>query len=123
MNECPHCHHKLLSQASPRCNWCGREIPDASYQQQAETKREAFFAEQALHDAASLARMEALNINPLLSPLDPFTGLPLGSAFPPRPVPTFGRAPQVEQLAPPPEPPAETAPEGASGGRFRHLEL
>lgn len=127
MSECPHCRRRLLSQASPTCNWCGREIEDTAYQQRAAVTRDAFFVEQALHDAASLAAMEGFGMgNPLgmgtpwLSPLDPLTGLPL------RRLP-----PSVSSVLPPtpPEPPVQTlaqdedAPDTAPGARFRHLEL
>lgn len=63
MNDCPHCGRKLLSKASVRCNWCGTEIEDPTYQAQAENRREAFFAHQVEHDAQSLANMRALNAN------------------------------------------------------------
>ena len=118
MSDCPYCHRHLLTQASPCCNWCGREIPDASYQQQAEVKREAFFLEQAMHDAASLAQIEAMNVNPLTTHLDPLLGLPLGAVFPMRPRPIV--APRVIQAK---TPPTETPPEETPGGRFQHLEL
>ena len=95
MNICPFCHRRLLSQASPCCNWCGREIPDAGFQQQAGAMREAFFWEQAMHDAASLARVDSVYATPLSIPI------------PPRP--------RVVVQEPPPE--------DATAGRFRHLEL
>ena len=127
MTECPYCRRRLLSQASPTCNWCGREIEDAAYQQRATVAREAFFVEQALHDAASLAAIEGLPVgNPWLSPLDPLTGMPMMRL--PRPVPTF-----PPLAAPPPivspEPAAEeeavpeTELDSEPGARFRHLEL
>jgi len=58
MNTCPQCNRKLISHISPRCNWCGHEIADPAYQAQAEVDRAAFFAQQALHEAQSLAFME-----------------------------------------------------------------
>lgn len=55
MELCPNCHRKLISHASARCNWCGHTIEDQQYQQEASANRQAFFAQQALHDAQSLA--------------------------------------------------------------------
>ncbi|MBS1706494.1 MAG: hypothetical protein JST40_11510 [Armatimonadetes bacterium] len=26
LNECPHCHRRLLSRISPKCAWCGRDL-------------------------------------------------------------------------------------------------
>lgn len=129
MSTCPYCHRRLLTQASACCNWCGKEIPDAAYQQEAGAKREAFFVEQAMHDAASLAGVEALNVGPLLGPL---TGLPLRGGYMPRrppnvlppalpPVQAGQTHPPAPGETPPPteEPPAEPD----SGDRFNHLEL
>lgn len=73
MNNCPHCHRRLISHISPRCNWCGKEIEDAAYQANADTERAAFFAQQAIHDAQSLVRTEAM----LTTGLDPFGPGPL----------------------------------------------
>ena len=133
MSACPFCHRRLLTQASACCNWCGREIPDANYQQQAEAKREAFFIEQALHDAASLARTESLYGDPLLTSLDPLTNLPLSlgtrrSARPavanPGQAPSFGRPLTAGDQTPAILPQASTTPpEDEAGDRFRHLEL
>lgn len=63
MNTCPYCKRALLSHASARCNWCGKVIEDADYQAKAEAEREASFAQQAQHDAQSLASIEGININ------------------------------------------------------------
>ena len=132
MSTCPFCHRRLLSQASSCCNWCGHEIPDANYQQRAEAKREAFFIEQALHDAVSLARIESLDVNPLLTPLDPLTNMPFPRASPSRPrpgtappAPAFGRSFPAGPATPPAEATAaEETPSGdTTGDRFRHLEL
>jgi len=73
MNNCPHCHRRLISHISPRCNWCGKEIEDAAYQAKADTERAAFFAQQAIHDTQSLVRTEAM----LTTGLDPFGPGPL----------------------------------------------
>lgn len=54
MDTCPNCHRKLISHTSPKCNWCGHEINDPTYQAAANVNREAFFVEQAVHDAESL---------------------------------------------------------------------
>jgi hypothetical protein len=48
---CPKCQRKLISHASARCNWCGEEIADSAYQAEADFKREALHAQQAMHDA------------------------------------------------------------------------
>lgn len=79
MNDCPQCGRKLLSKASARCNWCGKEIEDPAYQAQAETAREAFFAHQAAHDAQSLANLRAVNADVYdpLGPSLPLVGGPL----------------------------------------------
>ncbi|BDI32690.1 hypothetical protein CCAX7_47410 [Capsulimonas corticalis] len=50
---CPACQRKLISHISPRCNWCGHEIQDSSYQEEAEIRRQAHAMEQAQHDAQS----------------------------------------------------------------------
>ncbi len=115
MSECPFCRRRLLSTASPSCNWCGKEIPDAAYQQRAAAEREAFHVQQALHDAASLAAIEGLSMGgPWFSPLDMLRG--------PQ---TFSR-PVLRPFLPAeePAPPAEIpAPEETTDTRFRHLEL
>jgi len=67
IDTCPHCHKKLISHASPRCNWCGCEIDDPSYVKEAEVRRDTYHAEQAAHDAAALMRWEvgmATNVSP-----------------------------------------------------------
>jgi hypothetical protein len=123
MNECPHCHRRLLSHTSPNCSWCGQEIKDTAYQQNAAVERQAYFAEQAMHDAISLARIESIAVgDPYLTPLDPFldpfTGMPLGYGprFPRR-MPRLGPmvppvGPMVVPLvsAPPQNGPAGPAP-------------
>lgn len=53
MQNCPACQRKLISHISPRCNWCGHEIQDAAYQEEAEARRQAHAIEQAQHDAQS----------------------------------------------------------------------
>ena len=115
MSLCPFCHRRLLSQASPACNWCGKEIPDAAYQQNAAVKREVLHVQQALHDAESLAAIEGLNRNMgglWVSPLDLLRRLP----------PVVQVVPYIQ---PRPTPPAgeEPVPEETTAGRFRHLEL
>ena len=54
MDVCPHCHRRLLSHISTRCNWCGVEIEDPAYLAQAEVERATSRAEDALHDLQSL---------------------------------------------------------------------
>jgi hypothetical protein len=56
MDTCPNCNRKLLSHASVRCNWCGAEINDESYQQQAAQERALFRAHEAERDAIEAAR-------------------------------------------------------------------
>lgn len=53
MDTCPHCHRRLLSHISIRCNWCGAEIEDPAYLAQAEVERAAARAEDALHSLQS----------------------------------------------------------------------
>ena len=53
MDTCPHCHRRLLSHISIRCNWCGVEIGDPAYLAQAEVERAAARAEDALHSLQS----------------------------------------------------------------------
>ena len=65
---CPKCQRKLLSHSSARCNWCGHEIADPAYQQQAAIGRAAFYLEQAQHDAQELAMMEGLNGSVFMPP-------------------------------------------------------
>jgi hypothetical protein len=62
MDFCPRCQRKLITHASPKCNWCGEEIEDAAYQQLAQTARDEFFNEQAQHDAISQARIQNINV-------------------------------------------------------------
>lgn len=62
MDECPHCQRRLLSKASARCNWCGKVIEDASYQQAAQTEREAYYRHEAERDALALARTDSINV-------------------------------------------------------------
>lgn len=69
MNICPHCHRRLLTHTSASCNWCGQEIGDAAYQQQADAERQAFFAHQAQRDAQSLAIARAANVGAFADPL------------------------------------------------------
>lgn len=54
MDTCPHCHRRLLSHISIRCNWCGVEIEDPAYLAQAEVERATSRAEDALHSLQSL---------------------------------------------------------------------
>ena len=54
MDTCPHCHRRLLSHISVRCNWCGTEITDPAYLAQAEVERATSRAEDALHSLQSL---------------------------------------------------------------------
>ena len=54
MDACPHCHRRLLSHISARCNWCGTEITDAAYLVQAEVEWATSRAEDALHSLQSL---------------------------------------------------------------------
>ena len=54
MDTCPHCHRRLLSHISIRCNWCGTEINDPAYLAQAEVERATSRAEDALHSLQSL---------------------------------------------------------------------
>jgi len=60
MNTCPNCSQRLLSHTSAKCNWCGAVIDDAAYQAEADEKREEFFEEQAVHDAASLQAIKSI---------------------------------------------------------------
>lgn len=90
MDECPHCHRKLLSKASARCNWCGEMIEDAAYQQNAQTQREAFYNHEAERDAITLARTESIIINPM----DRMLG-PLRPSLWRKPTPTFFGSPSV----------------------------
>jgi hypothetical protein len=126
MSVCPFCQRRLLSTASPACNWCGKEIPDAAYQQSAAAKRDALSVQQALHDAASLAAIEGLNMGgPWLSPF----GLMGGPQFPINPMPRHLpplRPPLVQPLVQPSVPPVpveEPVTEEPTESRFRHLEL
>ena len=81
MQVCPKCNKKLISHASARCNWCGSLIEDPEYQAQATSNREAYLAQQALHDQRALAwQRSAVGIGPLG---DPIFGAPLA----PRPIP------------------------------------
>ena len=68
---CPKCQRKLLSLSSARCNWCGHEIADPDYQQQAAIGRAAFFLEQAQHDAQELALIEGINAFPYVQTSGP----------------------------------------------------
>ncbi|MGO8670040.1 MAG: hypothetical protein ACLQVD_01525 [Capsulimonadaceae bacterium] len=72
MDTCPSCNRKLISHISTRCNWCGAEINDPAYLTQAERNRQAFLAQQAIHDAEVAARMYA----PVTGPYGP-TGIPM----------------------------------------------
>jgi|SRR5579883_1752466 len=77
MDYCPNCKRKLLSHASVRCNWCGAEVADESYQQQAAQERALFRAHEAERDAIEASR--ALNSSYtsviLGSPLGPVSSL------------------------------------------------
>ena len=138
MNICPHCHRRLLTHTSAACNWCGQEIGDAAYQQQADAERQAFFAHQAQRDAQSLANARVANVGNFIDPLgDPMLGLLLA---PPRPNQASARAVEAARQAALAE--AErarleaaereraakaaeerAAREQAPEERFRHLEL
>lgn len=72
MDTCPNCHRRLLSHASAKCNWCGCEINDEGYQQQAAQERAAFRIHEAERDAIEAARSAAMLTNIL-----PGIGLPL----------------------------------------------
>lgn len=60
MDTCPNCHRKLLCHTSIRCNWCGAEINDEGYQQQAAQERALFRAHEAERDAIEAARSAAI---------------------------------------------------------------
>lgn len=137
MTTCPHCHKRLLSQASARCNWCGESINDAEYQAHAQTERDAYFRHIAAHDAQSLAAMERLQVSgaaydPLmLVPTPDYRRTPLppiaDEAVPAEPRGTSAHMPGPRGQQPEPSPaqanePIKTEAEEA-GERFRHLEL
>jgi hypothetical protein len=63
MDTCPQCKRKLLSHASAKCNWCGCEINDEGYQQQAAQERAAFRIHEAERDAIESARSAAMAPN------------------------------------------------------------
>jgi hypothetical protein len=41
LTHCPHCRHKLLTQRSPLCSWCGKPINDEKYLARAAAERAA----------------------------------------------------------------------------------
>jgi hypothetical protein len=41
LTHCPHCRHKLLTQRSVLCNWCGQPIKDVKYLARAAAERAA----------------------------------------------------------------------------------
>ena len=79
MEVCPYCHRRLVSHASARCNWCGHVIDDPDYQAQAAANREAFIAEDILHNARMLAWQRNM---PGMGPFgDPVFGNPSPNAL------------------------------------------
>jgi len=91
MDTCPNCHRKLISHISARCNWCGHEINDPSYQAEARVQREAFFVEQAVHDAQSLIWSQQNNVS---NGFDPWGIGPIRGGFMPPPT-----DPRIEMMA------------------------
>lgn len=75
MDICPNCKRKLLSHASAKCNWCGCEINDEGYQQQAAQERAAFRIHEAERDAIEAARTAAMLPNILPGLGQPLTAL------------------------------------------------
>jgi hypothetical protein len=129
MDTCPTCNRKLISHSSAKCNWCGAVIPDGTYQAQAAASRNAYFAEEAAHDAASLASaytaldpnagnvgffvrrrsafgfLRARANNPLIPPSAALPGYPPQAGVPPygMPQPSYPAQPNaVQGFGPPP---------------------
>ena len=64
MDTCPKCHRKLLVHSSRTCNWCGCVIDDSAYQDSAAQKRDEFFTEDRLEQAAEVSYIDALSPTP-----------------------------------------------------------